>query len=140
MMPALKNDIRVVQRCYPQIYLACHQTHIRAASTRFRLSSQDSSVLVHLDSATGISPRQLANHLGVRPSTLSATLKRLERLGYLLRVPQPLDRRSFSLRLTEQGAAAMSATSVLDSERVAAVLKLLNPPQRRRALHGLQLL
>ena len=129
-----------MQRCYPQIYLACHKTHIRAASTPYRLSSQDSSILVHLDSPVSVSPRQLSLHLGVKPSTLSASLKRLGRLGYLERIPNAGDRRSYSLRLTPQGIEGMSATSVLDPQRVAEILKLINPQHRKQALQGLQIL
>ena len=140
MKTSLTLQIRLVQRCYPQIYLACHKTHIRAASTSYRLSSQDSSILVHLDTPGGISPRQLALHLGVQPSTLSASLKRLEKLGYLQKISNSHDRRSYSLELTSQGVEAMSATSVLDSAQVTKLLTFLKPAERRRALRGLQLL
>ena len=140
MKISLAQQIRAVQRCYPQIYLACHKTHIRAASTTYRLSSQDSSILVHLDSPHAITPRQLALHLGVKPSTLSASLKRLEKLGYLQRIPDATDRRSCSLKLTPRGIEATSATSVLDPERVAEVLTFLKPTDRADATRGLQLL
>lgn len=140
MKNTFSREIRLVQRCYPQIYLACHMTHIRAASTQFRISSQDSSILVHLDASSQITPRQLAIHLGILPSTLSASLKRLQGLGYLQKVSNPTDRRSFSLQLTEQGIEAMSATSVLNPTLVSQVLALLQPQQRRLALRGLQIL
>jgi hypothetical protein len=42
------DDIHDVQRLYPQIYVACHTDHVRAASTEWRISSQDASILVHL--------------------------------------------------------------------------------------------
>jgi len=140
MKNAFSPEVRLVQRCYPEIYLACHKTHVRAASTRFRLSSQDSSILVHLDTPKSITPHQLAKHLGIRPSTLSASLKRLEGLGYLQKISNPGDRRSFSLQLTKQGIEAMSGTSVLDPVRVSQMLILLKPRQRKQALHGLQIL
>ena len=35
------DDVFEVQRLYPQIYLACHTDHVRAASTKWRISSQD---------------------------------------------------------------------------------------------------
>jgi len=52
----------------------------------------------------------------------------------------PRDRRTVALTLTPQGSEAMAATSVLDSERVAAVLAGLSRNERKRALEGLVLL
>jgi len=134
------EDIREVQRLYPQIFVACHTDHVRAASTEWRISSQDASILVHLDRESGLSPRDLARHLGVVPSTLSAAIARLSKLGYLSSQPVAKDRRRRELRLTARGAEAIAATSVLDAERVRALLKKLSGAERRAAVRGLALL
>jgi DNA-binding MarR family transcriptional regulator len=129
-----------VQRLYPQIYLACHKNHVRAVSTKWRISSQDASILVHLDREMGLSPRALAAHLGVAGSTLSAALARLAKLGYLSNTPNEKDRRKRELRLTARGAEAISSTSVLDAERVRSMLNELEPEERKAAVRGLALL
>jgi DNA-binding MarR family transcriptional regulator len=134
------SEVELVQRYYPQIYLACHKRHIRASSTKYRLSARDSSILVHLNETVPMTPSQLAAHLSVRCSTLSAALNRLEQLGYLQREQMPRDRRTVALTLTPQGANAMAETSVLDSERVEAVLARLKRSERKQALEGLELL
>ena len=134
------DDVFEVQRLYPQIYIACHTDHVRAVSTKFRISSQDASILVHLDREIGLSPRALADHLGVAPSTLSAALARIAELGYLTNEQNGTDRRKRELRLTARGAEAIASTSVLNAERVRAVLKKLKPAERKAALHGLALL
>ena len=134
------DDVFEVQRLYPQIYVACHMDHVRAASTEWRISSQDASILVHLDRESGLSPRTLAVHLGVAPSTLSAAIARLSELGYLTSDPSEADRRQRELRLTARGAEAISSTSVLDAERVKALLSKLKPEERRTAIRGLALL
>ena len=134
------DDIYEVQRLYPQIFLACHTNHVRAASTRWKLSSHDSAILSHLDRSHGLSPRSLAKHLGVTASTLSASIKRLTNLGYLTCDAPANDKRRREIRLTDRGAEAMSATSVLDRERVRAMLKKLKPADRKAALNGLALL
>jgi MarR family transcriptional regulator, organic hydroperoxide resistance regulator len=118
-------DIERIQRAYPKIYLACHTRHVRARSTAYRLSSRDAAVLAHL---------------GVRASTLSAAIQKLELLGYLKRTQSAADRRVASLFLTPQGARAMAATSVLDSRQVAALLAQLKPREKARAIEGLELL
>ncbi len=134
------DDIHEIQRLYPQIYVACHTDHVRAASTAWRISSQDASILVHLDREFGLSPRDLARHLGVTPSTLSAAIARLSQLGYLSSVPVEKDKRKRELRLTARGAEAIAATSVLDGERVRSLLKRLTSPEQKAALRGLALL
>lgn len=134
------EDVFEVQRLYPQIYLACHTDHVRAASTKWRISSQDASILVHLDREFGMSPRALAGHLGVAPSTLSAALSRLAELGYLTNEPGKTDRRKREIRLTARGAEAIASTSVLDATRVQALLKKLKPAERKAAIRGLALL
>jgi len=134
------DEVFEVQRLYPQIYLACHTDHVRAASTKWRISSQDASILVHLDRESGMSPSSLANHLGVAPSTLSAALSRLSELGYLSNEPAETDRRKREIRLTPRGAEAIASTSVLDAARVQAVLKKLTPAERKAAVRGLALL
>jgi len=133
-------DVFEVQRLYPQIYLACHADHVRAASTKWRISSQDASILVHLDRESGLSPRALAAHLGVAPSTLSASIARLAELGYLISEAHHTDRRKRELRLTARGAQAISSTSVLNAERVQALLNKLKPDERKAAIRGLTLL
>ena len=134
------DDVYEVQRLYPQIFVACHVDHVRSVSTRWRVSSQDASILVHLDREFGLSPRALAGHLGVAPSTLSAALTRLAKLGYLISKPNEKDRRQRELRLTSRGAEAISATSVLDAKRVRTLLSKLKPDEKKAALRGLALL
>jgi DNA-binding MarR family transcriptional regulator len=134
------DDVYEVQRLYPQIFVACHTDHVRAVSTKWRVSSQDASILVHLDRELGLSPRALAGHLGVAPSTLSAAITRLYKLGYLTSKPHEKDRRKREIRLTARGAEAISSTSVLNAERVRAMLSKLKPGERKEALRGLALL
>lgn len=135
-----RRAVEEIQRCYPQIYLACHTRHVRAASTPHRLSAKDSSLLTHLSATEPRTPGELAAHMGVGASTLSAAIRRLGGLGYLRRSQDQSDRRAAALTLTEQGAKAMAATSVLDENRVAALLALLSGKERERAVEGMRLL
>jgi DNA-binding MarR family transcriptional regulator len=136
----LDLDLYEVQRLYPLIYLACHTDHVRSSSTKWNLSSHDSSILAHLDLVEGVSPRSLAAHLGVVPSTLSAAISRLEKLGYIKSETVEADRRRKHLRLTPLGTEAMASTSVLDVERVRLLLNRLNQAERKAAVKGLALL
>ncbi len=84
------------------------------------------SVLAHLDERDAMTAGNLARHLGIGASTLSATLNRLVKLGYITRTPAAADRRIVELRLSKTGARAMQGSSVLESARVAALLDELD--------------
>lgn len=141
MLPAMSNaHIRLVQTCYPKIYLACHTRHRRRASSADALSAHDSAMLAHLDQRRATTPSALARHLGIGRSTMSAAAKRLIRLGFIDSGADPGDRRTVLLRLTRKGAAAMAANSVLEGARVGRLLAAMTAADRTAALHGLTLL
>jgi MarR family transcriptional regulator, organic hydroperoxide resistance regulator len=133
-------DVRAIQAAYPKIYLACHERHQRAASNAHRISERHASILAHLDREQPMSVSVLARHLALAPSSLSATLDTLERLGYLERERESTDRRRVRVRLCERGEAAMQGASVLDTRRLEHVLAQLSASERTQARVGLELL
>ena len=141
-MPSLTTDqvTQIIQVTYPQIYLACHTRHHHRRSKTSPLTPQESSILAHLDEATPMRAADLARHLGVVASTMSAAIKRLSALGYIARESDARDGRAAALRLSRLGARAMQAGSVLETKRVAAMLGRLPTADRQRAIDGLALL
>ena len=139
-MPVSNRDVRLVQVAYPQIYFACHTRHVRRASTATQLSATDSTLLAHLDEKDPVRATALAKHLGLAASTLSAAIARLAALGYVVQRRSAQDGRVIDLLLAAKGAAAMQASSVLESARVKAMLGKLTAAERKRALDGLALL
>jgi len=129
-----------VLRCYPQIYFACHRRHVRDEKTEAVLSAHQASVLDHLDDVAGTSLFDLARHMGVTASTMSLTVDRLERGGYLTRERSKEDGRRVDLRLTAAGLRIKRQQKVLEPELVQAVLARLDERKRRQALRGLELL
>jgi DNA-binding MarR family transcriptional regulator len=139
-MPVATSDVRAVQRYYPQIYLACHTQHQRRRANTASLTASESSLLAHLSGDEPLRAATLARHLGVGASTLSAAVKRLTDLGYIVRERDVADQRALSLRLSPLGLRAMQASSVLETRRVVLVLSKLSPEERARAIDGLRLL
>jgi DNA-binding MarR family transcriptional regulator len=139
-MPVANREVAAVQRCYPQIYLACHTRHHRRRRHAADLTAQESSILAHLSERDPMRAADLARHLGVVPSTMSAAIKRLVALGFIARDRDRIDARAASLRLSPRGARAMQAGSVLETSRVRAMLDRLPPRDREAALNGLELL
>lgn len=135
-----RADVETVLECYPQIYFACHRRHVRDEQTHAVLSAHQASILDHLDEIDGTSLLELAKHMGVTASTMSLTIDRLERGGYVSRERSKEDKRRVDLRLTPSGVRIKRQKKVLEPELVAAVLERLDENKRRQALRGLELL
>lgn len=61
-----------------------------------------------------ISSKDLAYLLGIRQQSLNELLNKLEKKGYVTRVPSETDRRVMLVRLTEQGKQAQDENSGAD--------------------------
>jgi DNA-binding MarR family transcriptional regulator len=75
----------------------------------FGLTITQFGLLAHLRVLDGISVGALAEKLVMDPTTLTRNLRPLEREGLVATAPDPDDRRSRSLRLTEQGREVLRA-------------------------------
>jgi MarR family transcriptional regulator, organic hydroperoxide resistance regulator len=131
---------RQVLRLYPQIYFACHTRHVRDPLSDRLLSRHQASILDHLDEVDPITLTDLSRHMGVTAGTMSLAMDRLERKGYVVRLRDAADKRRVHLRLTSAGVRVREATSVLDPQRVEALLARLDDGQRAEAVRGLMLL
>jgi DNA-binding MarR family transcriptional regulator len=135
-----RAEVETVLRCYPQIFFACHRRHVRDEKTQALLSAHQASVLDHLDEVDPNSLLGLAKHMGVTASTMSLTVDRLERGGYVRRERSPQDGRRVDLRLTPAGVRIQRQQKVLEPELVGAMLARLDERKRAQALRGLELL
>lgn len=134
------QHVRRLLELYPKIFHACHTRHVRDASTGVVLSASQAAILDHLDEVDATSLAGLARHAGVTASTMSIAVDRLVRKGLVTRVRDQADGRRVELRLTAAGARMREANSVLDAERVRAMLERLSEDDRASALHGLEIL
>jgi DNA-binding MarR family transcriptional regulator len=97
-------------------YLAAHLD-------RLDVTEIEAHLLARLAARGPCSVADVQRAFGLRPSTLTNALDRLERRGFLRRHPNPSDRRTFLLELTAAGRrAAREVVSLVDTleARVAA--------------------
>lgn len=95
------------------------------------VSTTDTFAMGHLASADPRTARDLAEHLGVAQSSVTAVIDRLERAGLAERRAHPTDRRALIVTLTPAGREAIAeirrwtveAMSVIDRERLPGVTK-----------------
>jgi DNA-binding MarR family transcriptional regulator len=118
------------------VILALHRaTHATLHALTARLAdldlpAADINVLANLADGAGRTVGALASATATRPSTLTSLLDRLTGRGYVVREPDPADRRSFAVVLTPAGRAVAqrAAAAVADLERQA--LATVTPAER----------
>jgi DNA-binding MarR family transcriptional regulator len=135
-----KDAVRALMDLYPRIYFACHTRHVRDTKTNRLLSAHQASILDHLDEREPLMLLDLAQHMGVTPSTMSLHIERLVRRGYVLRERDTKDGRRLKLRISSSGARVREAKSVLDPSRVKALLAWLSSEEQAAGIAGLALL
>ena len=131
---------RQLMELYPRIYFACHTRHVRDPRTHRLLSAHQASILDHLDEREPLTLVDLAKHMGVTPSTMSLHVERLVRRGYVSRLRANEDGRRLRLLLTPAGVRVREEKSVLDPDRVRALVARLTPEEREAGIRGLALL
>ncbi len=134
------SDVEVVLRAWPRIQFACRPRGEPLTGESPAVSPHQGHILCQLDAEDPVMVTELAESMGVTPSTMSLNLKRLREAGLVLCERDPDDRRVMNVRLTEAGERARSAVRPLDVGRVDAMLRTLRPDDRRRALDGLAIL
>jgi DNA-binding MarR family transcriptional regulator len=137
---AIGEAMTALMTLYPRIYFACHTRHVRDPQSQRLLSRHQASILDHLDELEPTTVADLAAHMGVTSATMSLSLDRLERKGYVVRLRDAKDRRRVHVRLTTAGVRIKEASSVLDPERVQRLVARLSDADRKRAIEGLGLL
>src|ERR1700716_1500855 len=79
------------------------QAYYAACAAEFGLSAAQSKVLMSLRPDEAVPMRELAERVGSDPSNLTGLVDKLEPRGALRRVPDLVDRRVKTLRLTDEG-------------------------------------
>lgn len=83
-----------------------------------RIDAAGAVILERLDPLVGTRLRDLADRLGLAPSTISRQLPPLEAAGYVTRQPDPDDGRASLLQLTPAGTDAAARIAAYRSTRV----------------------
>jgi DNA-binding MarR family transcriptional regulator len=129
-----------VMTLYPQIYFACQTRQILDQQTQRLLSRHQASILDHLDEVEPSTVAGIAGNMGVTAGTMSLSLDRLERKGYVTRVKDAKDKRRVHVRLTSAGVRMRGVTSLLDPDRVTRIVARLAESDRVKAVEGLAIL
>ncbi len=128
------DRVREVQRLYPLLYFACHDSHARDDG----LGESDLRLLHHIDGGADVYASRLARHLDLSRSRVSEALAKLEGAGLIERSPASGGRKR--IRLTERGRSALESEDGLDPVAIRAILDRMAPAEQEQVLEGLRLL
>jgi DNA-binding MarR family transcriptional regulator len=111
------SRIKRLLDAYPAIFLACHRQHVREDEAGKAITEHQASVLNHLHATRPTTLSKLAEHMGISRSTMSITVARLVRGGYITRDRDKNDARCVGLTLTLTGVRVKEQNTVLDAHR-----------------------
>ncbi len=95
-------------------------------------------VLVVLSSTGALRMGDLAERIGVHPSTLTRTVERLEQGGWILRAPVEGNRREVQVDLTDAGTGLVARVTAARRRQIREVLDRLDPAEREDVRRGME--
>jgi len=134
----LDSQIRRLLDAYPAIFLACHRQHVREDETGKAITERQASVLDHLHATRPTTLSKLAEHMGVGRSTMSITVSRLVRAGYITSIRNTNDARCLGLTLTPAGVLVKEQNSVLEPGLVREMFRTMRAGELETALQGIE--
>jgi DNA-binding MarR family transcriptional regulator len=138
MVHTMDTQTRRLLDAYPAIYLACHRQHVRDDERGNAVTAHQASILDHLDATRPMILSKLAEHMGVSRSTMSITVARLVRDGYITRKRNQKDARSVGLTLTRAGTRIKEQNTVLDPDVLKQIFRLIPANELETALQGIE--
>lgn len=91
----------------------------------FGISTTQSAVLMYLKSRNGAAMGELADAVGLKITSMSGLVDRMEAKGLLRRYRSETDRRSFSIKLTPQGKSVIETAEPMVARNNAALIEAL---------------
>lgn len=102
----------------------------QALAAALRVGVPEAVALGHLYHAGQLTPTAIAERLGVTTASVTGLLDRLTASGYLARSPNPRDRRSILVSLTDHGHRALAASFDLFTEDIGLAMSGTEPAER----------
>ncbi len=120
---------RAVQRAEEQFQLATGKSG---------LTPSQYFILLTIKNDEGLSQKQIVGMTGVDRSTMTASIRRLQKKGFIKRRKKPDDHRAYEVRLTDEGREILALNSPLARQFDQRLLAMLSAPKRELFLQILR--
>lgn len=97
----------------------------QAVAAHYDVSLSETVAMSHLSNHGPVTPRQLADLVGLTPSTVTSLLDRLESANLAVRAPHPTDRRKSVVSVTARGQQLLGSVQKWMTEAT----KVIEPAQ-----------
>ena len=108
---------------------------LRRETAAFGVTGYQAALLNIIRKSPGIGVRELAARERIAPASMSVSVARLEKAGFVRRTNDPLDRRRQALWVTKQGDRILRAVRTRRTAWLAARLNRL-PPEKLEAVYN----
>ena len=105
-----------------RVDVGTYALRIRLAE-KLGIGTIDINAMAFVGEVDGMTPKALGNLLNITTGSVTAMVDRLESKGFMIRKPNPTDRRSVLLHLSPAGTHAMQWATEHFAEAAAAVLQ-----------------
>jgi DNA-binding MarR family transcriptional regulator len=107
---------------------------LRRETATFGVTGSQAALLSMIRKSPGIGVRELAARERIAPASMSVSVARLEKAGFVRRTDDPLDRRRQALWVTEDGERILRTVRTRRTAWLAARLNRL-PPEKLAAVY-----
>lgn len=123
-----KEEIKNFNRAFHKLWFKIMKTRPEFNSDAFkRLSFTDLHVIYMAYENPDIILKEIRENLMLPQTTLSSIVAKLEKAGFVERIINPKDYRSFSLKVSEKGKKLIKEHERLDLQQSSKILKCLDP-------------
>lgn len=125
----LNAEVNILDQAMRRLDISNGRLRSRLA-TELGISVPELNALAYVGTNADVTPKQLASELGITTGSVTSMLDRLEKAGFMVRRPNPLDRRSLLLGLTPAGDHALGWVNDYFHMAVALSLSHQDAPSR----------
>jgi DNA-binding MarR family transcriptional regulator len=119
--PREKDALLRITQGLRRVDVGTYALRIRLAE-KLGIGTIDINAMAFVGEVEGMTPKALGNLLNITTGSVTAMVDRLESKGFMIRKPNPTDRRSVLLHLSPAGTHAMQWATEHFAEAAAAVL------------------